>query len=57
MKKAFLFLSVSACVVASASAGWRTYQQTVEVTFDTPEAAAQAQLTALPLPPGKRLAF
>lgn len=57
MRKACLFLSVSACVAASASAGWRTYQQTVEVTFDTPEAAAQAQLAALPLPPGKRLAF
>ena len=57
MNKAWLVVSVSGFFVANLSAGWRTYRQTVELTFDSPAAAAQAQLSALPLPPGKRLAF
>jgi len=57
MKKIWLFLSISGFLAADLSAEWRTYTQTVVVTFATPEAAAQAQLTALPLPPDKKVAF
>ena len=57
MKRVWVLLSVSAAFAADLNAGWRTYRQTVEVTFDSPDAAARAQLTALPLPPGKKVAF
>lgn len=48
--------ALSATTAAFAS-GLRTYSQTVDLTFDTPEAAAQATLNVLPLPPGKSVAF
>jgi len=57
MNKAWAWLPVSLAFASNLTAGWLTYQQTVEVSFDSPAAAAQAQLTALPLPVGKKVAF
>ena len=55
--KTWLLLCVSGALAANLTAGMRTYRQTVEVSYDSSEAAAHAQLTALPLPIGKKVAF
>lgn len=43
--------------IAAPEVVWRTYEQTLLVTYETPEQAQRAALEALPLPPGKRVAF
>ncbi len=37
--------------------GWRTYEQTLTLTFETEAQAREAAVTALPLPVGKKVAF
>lgn len=56
MKLALIALVVL-MLAGTAMADWRTYRQVVELTFASPPEAEEAQLKALPMPLGKRIAF